>query len=163
MKQHKLYPLIVISALMLIISSYTMAKPAQVIEEEANMALAQFYHDVKGSKKFLSKVKGYLVFPKILKAGFVVGGEYGEGVLRVNGETKHYYSLISGSIGFQAGVQQNTMVIAFITKRSLLNFIRSDGWEAGVDGSIAIAQWGAGKDISTISFEKPIVAFVFDS
>jgi len=140
-----------------------MAKPAKVLEEEANMALAQFYHDVKGSKTFLSKVEGYLVFPNILKAGFIIGGEYGEGVLRVRGETKHYYSLISGSIGFQAGLQQTAMIIAFISKDSLLNFVRSDGWEAGVDGSIAIAQWGAGVDIGSISFEKPIVAFIFNS
>jgi len=150
-------------ALIVGLSGIAMAKSAKALDEDANRALTQFYHDVRGSKAFLSKVKGYLVFPTVTKAGFIFGGEYGEGVLRINGKTKYYYSLTSGSVGFQAGIQQNAIIIAFITERSLRSFLKSDGWEAGIDGSIAIAEWGMGKDLSSISFEKPIVGFVFDS
>jgi lipid-binding SYLF domain-containing protein len=74
-----------------------------------------------------------------------------------------YYSIASGSIGFQAGLQEASYLIAFVSQRALDNFIKSDGWEAGVDGTITLVTWGAGKDISSISYEKPIYGFVFDS
>jgi len=138
-----------------------MAEPASVIDAKANEAIKQFYKEVKGGEEFLSKVKGYLVFPSVVKGGFVVGGEYGEGVLRINGQTKHYYSIASGSVGFQLGLQQTSYVIAFVSESALNNFVKSDGWEAGVDGAITVAKWGKGKDIGSISFEKPIYAFVF--
>ena len=161
MKYNKLNPLALIASLVLLLSSYSMAEPASVIEAKANEALKQFAREVKGSEAFLAKTKGYLVFPSVVKGGFVVGGEYGEGVLRINGETKGYYSIASASVGFQLGLQKTSYIIAFGSQAALDNFIKSDGWEAGVDGSIAVAKWGVGKDISSISFEKPIYAFVF--
>lgn len=161
MKHNRLNPLALIASLVLLVSSYSMAEPASVIEAKSNEALKQFAREVKGSEEFLAKTKGYLVFPSVVKAGFVVGGEYGEGVLRVNGETKGYYSIASASVGFQLGLQQTSYVIAFGSQAALDNFIKSDGWEAGVDGSITVAKWGKGKDIGSISFEKPIYAFVF--
>lgn len=161
MKYNRLNPLALIASLVLLVSSYSMAEPASVIEAKSNEALKQFAREVKGSEEFLAKTKGYLVFPSVVKGGFVVGGEYGEGVLRVNGETKAYYSIASASVGFQLGLQQTSYVIAFGSQAALDNFIKSDGWEAGVDGSITVAKWGKGKDIGSISFEKPIYAFVF--
>ncbi|SFV52719.1 putative lipoprotein [hydrothermal vent metagenome] len=154
-------PLGVIIAMMLLFGSFAAAEPASVIEAKVNEAIKQFDKEVKGGEKFLSNVKGYLVFPSVYKGGFVVGGEYGEGALRVNGETLHYYSLASGSIGLQAGLQKRSIIIAFVSETALKSFIRSNGWEAGVDGSITVAKWGIGKDISSISYEKPIYAFVY--
>jgi lipid-binding SYLF domain-containing protein len=150
-----------ISAAMVFLSSYSQAEPAEVINAKANAALIQFDKEVKGGKEFLSRVKGYIVFPSVIKGGFIVGGEYGEGVLHVNGENQGYYSIASGSVGFQMGLQKTSYIIAFASESALNNFMKSDGWEAGVDGSIAVAQWGIGKDIGSISFEKPIYAFVF--
>ena len=161
MKHNRLRPLALIASLVLLLSSYSMAEPASVIEAKANEAIKQFQKEVKGGEEFLSKVKGYLVFPSVVKGGFVVGGEYGEGVLRIDGQTKHYYSIASGSVGFQMGLQQTSYIIAFVSQSALDNFIKSNGWEAGVDGAITVAKWGAGKDISSISFENPIYAFVF--
>ena len=63
----------------------------------------------------------------------MVGGSYGEGVLRVNGQTQHYYSVTSASLGFQWGAQQHAMIIVFLSDTSLRNFIASNGWEAGVE------------------------------
>jgi len=154
-------PLGVIISMMLLFGSFAAAEPASVIEAKVNEAIKQFYKEVKGGEKFLSHVKGYLVFPSVIKGGFVVGGEYGEGALRVDGKTAHYYSMASGSIGLQAGLQQRSVIIAFVSEAALNNFIRSNGWEAGVDGSITVVKWGAGKDISSISYEKPIYAFVY--
>jgi lipid-binding SYLF domain-containing protein len=146
----------------LLMVTQLVAKPASVIEAEANAALAIF-KTKPGAEKFLSQVKGYLIFPSVVKGGFIVGGEYGEGVLKVDGQTKGYYSIASGSLGFQAGVQEASYLIAFVSQRALDNFVKSNGWEAGVDGTITIVAWGAGKDISSISYEKPIYGFVFDS
>lgn len=151
-----------ITLITILLSSFTMAEPASVLEAKANETIKVF-EKIKGAKEFLSKVEGYIVFPSIIKGGFFVGGEYGEGVLRVKGETKHYYSIASGSLGFQIGLQKRSYIIAFASKSALENFIRSNGWEAGVDGAITVVNWGKGKDFSSISYEKPIYAFVFNS
>lgn len=134
---------------------------AQKLEKSSNEAVAKFVKQFKGAEQFINNAQGYLVFPQITKAGFMVGGSYGQGVLRINGHTKHYYSVTSASFGFQAGAQQHAMLIAFLSDASLKNFINSNGWEAGVDGTIAIADWGKSKDLTSLSFEKPIVAFIF--
>ncbi len=161
MKYNRLNPLALIASLVLLVSTYSMAEPASVIEAKSNEAIKKFYQEVKGSEEFLSKVKGYLVFPTVTKAGFVVGGKYGEGVLRINGETKQYYSIAAGSVGFQLGVQQSSYIVAFVSQKALDNFMKSDGWEAGVDGTVTVAKWGVGKDITSISYENPIYVFVF--
>ncbi|HEY9128755.1 MAG TPA: YSC84-related protein [Sulfurovum sp.] len=145
------------------LTQFSSAKSSHQIESEVDSAIKKFEKEVRGGSKFLSKVKGYLVFPSVIKGGLIFGAEYGEGALRVNGVTKHYYSLTSASIGYQAGVQEHSVLIAFISEASLNNFLRSNGWEAGVDGSVTIADWGKNKDISSISYEKPIVAFVYGS
>jgi len=159
--QKKFNILTLISATMIFLSSYSMAEPAEVINAKANAALVQFKKEVRGAEEFLSRVKGYIVFPSVMKGGFVVGAEYGEGVLRVNGESRDYYNITSGSVGFQMGFQKTSYIIAFATDTALNNFMKSNGWEAGVDGAITVAKWGVGKDIGSISFEKPIYAFVF--
>ena len=134
---------------------------AQKLEKRSNQAVSKFVKQFKGAEQFINNASGYLVFPEITKAGFMFGGSYGEGVLRVKGQTKHYYSVTSASFGFQAGAQQHSMIIAFLSDASLKNFIASNGWEAGVDGTIAIIDWGKSKDLSSISYEKPIVAFIY--
>ena len=150
-----------IFVMLLLLPLASFAKPAAVLDDEADMALQQFYHEIKGSRAFLQKAEGYLIFPKVYKAGIGIGGEYGEGVLRVKGKTVAYYNTVSASVGLQLGVQEKSIIIAFMTRKALQDFQKSEGWKAGVDGSIAIAKWGAGTDISTIDFQKPIVAFIF--
>jgi len=162
--KNKLKILLMVSSLFLL-SANSMAETAEQIDIKANKVLEIFKHK-HGASKFLSQVKGYMVFPSVMKGGFIVGGEYGEGVLYVNNEfgtNKEYYSIASGSVGFQAGVQKGSYLIAFASQNALDSFRRSNGWEAGVDGVITVVTWGAGKDISSISFEKPIYAFVFNS
>lgn len=147
---------------LLLLNTALMAESAAQIDAKADRAIAIFKKK-HGAAKFLSEVKGYLVFPSVIKGGFIVGGEYGEGVLRVNGESQAYYSIASGSAGFQLGAQKASYLIAFASQKALDNFKASDGWEAGVDGVVTVVEWGAGKDISSISFEKPIYAFVFNA
>lgn len=146
----------------LLFTQQALAKSASEINADVDAAIKKFEQKVVGGKEFLPKVKGYLVFPTVYKGGFIIGAEYGEGALRIDGETKHYYSMTAASIGYQAGAQVYAVIIAFVSEASMNNFIQSNGWEAGVDGSIAVYDWGKGKDISSISYEKPIVAFIFD-
>jgi len=154
--------LALLSALMIALSSYASAEAAAVIDAKADVALKQFVKE-KGASQFLSKAYAVLIFPSVIKGGIGIGGEYGEGAMRVNGKTIAYYRIASGSFGFQLGVQKTSYLFAFASKEVLDNFMRSNGWEAGVDGSVAVAKWGAGKDIGSISFEKPIYAFAFGS
>jgi len=147
--------------MIILLSQVSFAKSAQEIEKEVDLAIGKFKQEIEGGEKFLSQIKGYLVLPSVIKGGFVIGGKYGEGALRVKGKTKFYLSMSSASIGLQAGAQEYSMLIAFISESSLKNFYKSNGWEAGVDGSITIAEWGVSKDISSMSFEKPIVAFIY--
>ncbi|SFV68518.1 putative lipoprotein [hydrothermal vent metagenome] len=145
----------------LFFTQISFAKSAAALDKDVDIAIKKFEKQVIGGKAFLPKTKAYLVFPSVIRGGIIIGGKYGEGALRVNGETKYYYSMTSASVGFQAGVQEYAMIIAFLSDASLKNFIKSNGWEAGIDGSITISDWGHSKDLSSISFEKPIVGFIY--
>ena len=137
------------------------AADAREIDVSVNVALEQFRKEVKGAGEFLGSAKGYLVFPKVVKAGLGIGGEYGEGALRINGKTVAYYSTASASIGLQLGVQQKSIIIVFLTSEALSKFRKSEGWEVGVDGSVALIKVGAEGSIDTTNLKHPIVAFVF--
>ncbi len=154
--------IIYIALLTVLFSTTSMAESAAQINAKADRVL-QVFKQKPGAAKFLSEVAGYIVFPSVLKGGFIFGGEYGEGVLRVNGQSQAYYSIASASAGFQAGAQKASYIIAFASQRALENFKKSNGWEAGVDGTITVVDWGAAKDIASLSFEKPIYAFVFNA
>lgn len=154
-------PLAILLFISLLFTQFSLAKSASNLNADVDAAIQKFEREVPGGANFLPKVKGYLVFPAVIKGGFIFGAEYGEGALRVNGTTKYFYSMTSGSIGYQIGGQVYSVIIAFVSQNALDNFIRSNGWEAGVDGSIAVAEWGKGKDLTSISFEKPIVAFIY--
>ena len=149
-----------ITFLSILLSTFSLAEAAPIIDAKVDVALQKFNKE-KGAEAFLSKAYAVLVFPSVVKGGFGIGGEYGEGAVRVDGNTTAYYKITSASFGFQLGLQKTSYLFAFQSKDILDNFMKSNGWEAGVDGSVTVAKWGAGKDISSISFEKPIYAFVF--
>ena len=139
------------------------AKSAKEIDIKVDVALEKFEKDIKGGKEFLASAKGVLVFPSVIKAGFGIGGEYGEGAMRINGKTVDYYSTAAASIGFQLGAQAKTVILVFMQDKALKNFRDSSGWEAGVDGSVALVELGAGGSIDTTNIKDPIVGFVFSN
>lgn len=139
------------------------AAGAVEIDTKVDGTLTKFKSKVTGGSEFLDKAKAVLVFPDVVKGGFIVGGEYGKGALRQDGKSIDYYSIASASFGLQAGAQQYAIVMVFLTDEALAKFRDSKGWEAGVDGSVALAEWGAGKDINTQTFKNPIVGFVLDN
>lgn len=151
-------------SILLAYSTTVMANSANEIENDADKTLKLFYSDVKGAKAYLKKAKAYLVFPDIKEAGFFMGGKYGEGVLRVKGKSKAYYSITSASMGFQMGMKVYGMVIAFSTDAALNKFLLDDDeWEADVDGNIAMAEWNSKEELDDVDFAEPMVAFVLDS
>jgi lipid-binding SYLF domain-containing protein len=133
---------------------------AQEIDIRVDAALEKFHKEVTGGKKFFDEASGILVFPKVIKAGFGIGGEYGEGALRIGGKTVDYYNTASASIGFQLGAQAKIVILAFLQDDALKSFRNSSGWEVGVDGSVALITIGAGGTIDTTNIKEPIVGFV---
>ncbi len=149
-------------ALMTIAGSAHAASKSK-IDARTDKALAEFREDVSGANAVLAKAAGVLVFPSIKKAGIGIGGEYGEGALRVNGRTVSYHSTASASIGFQLGAQARRQIIVFLDPKALEKFRLSDGWEVGVDASVTVITVGAGGAVDATQLNQPIVAFVFDS
>ncbi|MEM7526554.1 MAG: YSC84-related protein [Pseudomonadota bacterium] len=147
-------------------SSNASAEDAAVIETRVNLALEKLYKDVPGSRELAGKAHGILVMPDIVKGGFIVGAKYGEGALRLNtgdgkGTTAQYYSVGGASVGFQAGVEESSHALFFLSRDALEKFRRSDGWEAGVDAEVTILDIGTKLGADSTITQKPIVAFVF--
>jgi lipid-binding SYLF domain-containing protein len=138
------------------------AKTAQEINASVNACLDRFYKQVKGGKELAGKAKGVLVLPGVVKAGLIVGGEYGEGALRVGGKTVSYYNLAAGSVGFQIGGEAKDIIMMFMTDAALKQFQASKGWEVGVDGNVALVNIGGGERVDFTKMNDPIIAFVFD-
>ena len=139
------------------------AKSALEIDTSVDVCLERFYKQVKGAKEFARTAKGLLVMPNVVKAGFFVGGQYGEGALRVEGKTEGYYNLVAGSYGLTFGGQSQDIIIAFMTEEALKQFRESQGWEAGVNANVAVIEVGTGGDFSTTTVRDPVVGFVFDT
>jgi lipid-binding SYLF domain-containing protein len=137
------------------------AKSAAEIDAEANQALETLYKESSAAKELGAKASGILVFPSITKGGFIVGGEYGEGVLRVDGESQAYYSSASGSIGLQLGLSTRSLVIMFMTEKALEGFTGADGWEAGVNADVTVVEAGATGSLDTLTAQNPIIGFNF--
>lgn len=156
--------LVFVSALFLFVGTQSaLAASAAEINIGADATLQRFKKEITGGAQFLERAEGVLVFPSIIKAGMVVGGEYGEGALRIGGKTVAYYSTAGASVGFQLGAQSKSVVVVFLTKQALSKFRNSDGWKVGVDGSVAVIKWGVGEDINSIEIKDPVVGFVFSN
>lgn len=122
--------------------------------------LERLYANTPGSRELVRKARGVLVFPRVLAAGFVVGGEYGEGELRVGGNVDSYYSTVTGSFGWQIGAQSKALVFLFMTQDALDKFRAGNGWAGGVDASVAVLKVGANGAIDANAAQAPTVAFV---
>jgi len=136
------------------------AKTAAEINAEVNAAVARFEKQVRGAHQFLHNAKAILVFPNVFQAGIGVGGQYGEGAMRIGGATVAYYSVASASVGFQFGAQKKDIIIVFLSSDALRSFRAKQGWQVGLDGSIVLVNVGAAGDINTMKINQPIVGFV---
>ena len=130
------------------------------IDAKVDAALGRLKSEVKGAETVLAEAKGVLVFAEVIKAGFVVAGEGGEGALRIGGKSVGYYSIFSGSVGFQAGGQKRDIIMAFMDETALKKFQESNGWKAGADGTVTLIDTGASGQIDSATLKKPIIAFI---
>ena len=144
----------------LVFAGDAIADSAKVLDVKVQSTL-DIFKATKGSDTVLKDAKGLLVFPAITKAGFVFGGEYGEGALLVGGKTQGYYNTAAASFGFQIGGQRKSLIIAFMDQGALDKFENSSGWKIGADASVAIVAIGADGSIDTSKLNKPIIAFAF--
>ena len=142
-------------------SHVAQAATAREIDVSVEVALDRFKNEVKGAEEFLANAKCVLVIPNVIRVGFGLGGEYGEGALIIDGKTADYYNTVAGSFGFQIGAQSKNIVIIFMEDNALTKFRDSVGWRAGVDGSVVLVDQGAGSSVDTNNLKHPIVGFVF--
>ena len=138
------------------------AGSAREIDMNVRDTLDRFFYKVGGARELANKSVGLLVFPSVVKAGFGFGGEYGEGALLIRGETAGYYNMISASIGFQLGIQERSVIIAFMTPEALGQFRKTAGWKIGADASVAIVTVGIGGSVDTNKITSPVVGFILD-
>ncbi|WP_338859773.1 BPSL1445 family SYLF domain-containing lipoprotein [Mycetohabitans rhizoxinica] len=136
------------------------ASKRQSINTSVNETLARLYTTANGSRELVAKSRGVLVFPSVVSAAFIVGGQYGEGALRIGGETAGYYSTATGSFGLQAGAQSKALIFLFMTQDSLDKFRNSEGWAVGADATVAVLKVGVNGNIDTTTATAPVQAFV---
>ncbi|MFZ6849383.1 YSC84-related protein [Undibacterium sp. RuRC25W] len=138
------------------------ASTATELNQEANEALKTLYHSNPTALELSKKAKSILVFPKIVKAGFVFGGSYGEGVLLKNGQMNEYFNSVSASWGWQAGAQSYGYVIFLMSDRVEQSMRNAKGWEVGVGPTVVVMNEGAAKNLSTSTLKDDAYAFIFD-
>ncbi len=138
------------------------AASAAAIDADVRATIDRFYSQIGGARELAEKSYGILIFPSVVKAGFGIGGEYGEGALSVRGQPTTYYNTVGASFGFQLGVQSRSVIIMFMTPEALGQFRRSQGWKVGVDGSVAIITVGVGGSIDTNKITSPVIGFILD-
>jgi lipid-binding SYLF domain-containing protein len=138
------------------------AGSAAEIDRNADKALADLYSQSSEAKALAERAKGILVFPKIIKAGLIVGAQAGEGALRVNGKTAGYYNTVAVSYGLQAGVQWFGYAMYFMNDSALKYLDKSKGWEVGAGPSIVVVDKGLAGSATTTSLKDDIYVFFFE-
>jgi len=131
------------------------------LERDANHALKSLYRNNPAARLLGERAKAVLVFPNIVKAGFMFGGQTGDGVLLKNGRATGYYNTLAASYGFQAGIQTFGYALFFMNESALSYLDKSDGWEIGVGPSIVVVDAGVGKSLTTTTITQDVYAFIF--
>ena len=140
-----------------------LAGSASDITRDSYAALQDLYANNPEARYLERRAKGILVFPGIVKAGFLVGAQYGSGgALFKKGRTAGYYNIVAGSYGLQAGVQSFSYALFFMDNNSLSYLNRSEGWEIGVGPSIVVVDKGVARSLTTTTAKSGVYAFIFD-
>jgi lipid-binding SYLF domain-containing protein len=139
-----------------------LAASRQELERNAAHALQSLYANNPAARLLRGKAKAVLVFPNIVKAGFMFGGQMGDGVLITKGRIAGYYNSLAASYGLQAGVQVFGYALFFMNDAALSYLDRSDGWEIGVGPSIVVVDAGVGKSLTSTTITQDVYAFIFD-
>ncbi len=138
------------------------AASAEDLDKDAAQALQALYKTRPVAEVISKKAKAILVFPKIVKAGLVFGGSYGEGVLLKGAKVTEYYNSVSASWGWQAGAESYTYVVFLMSDKAVKYLEKSKGWEFGVGPSLVIVNEGVAKNLSTTTLKDDAYAFIND-
>lgn len=131
------------------------------IDARVDATLAEMYRQFPNTVELSNEANGLLVMPLVTEAGFIYGGAYGQGALRVGGSTVDYYSTTKATAGLQIGAQQYAHVLFFMTEDALQNFRTSSGWAAGAGVKYVVSDEGDGVNADTTTSRAPILAAVF--
>ena len=137
------------------------AASAAELNRESQAALKALYARAPAARELAKKAKGILVFPGIVKAGLIVGGQYGEGVLYKGGKVAGYYNTAGASYGLQAGAQKYGYALFFMSDSTLAYLGKSEGLEIGVGPSVVVMDEGMAKSATTTTLKDDIYAFIF--
>jgi lipid-binding SYLF domain-containing protein len=146
----------------------TSPEPVLTPTDEASMnaaataALKNLYANNLAAKTLGSKARAILVFPDVLKGGFMIGAQLGNGVLRQNGHSTGYYNLVSASYGWQVGLQQFGYALFLMNDAALTHLNDSGGWEVGVGPSVVVMDEGMSRNLTTTTMQQDVYAFVFN-
>ena len=130
------------------------------IDANVDAALSKLYAQDPSAREMVRKARGTLVFPSVVSAGFVVGGSYGQGALRVANRSVEYYSTTAGSVGLLAGAESKAVFLLFMTDEALAKFRASKGWTVGADASVTLLKVGASAQVDTKTAQQEIVGYV---
>ncbi|MGR9108562.1 MAG: lipid-binding SYLF domain-containing protein [Gammaproteobacteria bacterium] len=134
---------------------------AAQIDRDVDGALAKLYETTPSARQLEKKAKGILIFPNVIKAGFIGGAQYGKGAMRKNGRTTGYYNIVAGSYGLQAGVQSFDYALFFMNDAALNHLDRSEGFEVGVGPSIVIVDEGVAKSVTNTTLTEDVYAYIY--
>ncbi len=138
-----------------------LAASAAELRRDSAAALNRLYAQQHFAKTLAPKAKGILCFPSIVKAGFMFGGQMGEGVMRKGGRVTGYYNSVAASYGLQAGVQKFGYAIFFLSEGALKQLDAADGFEVGIGPSIVVVDEGMGKSMTSTTLRGDAYAFIF--
>jgi lipid-binding SYLF domain-containing protein len=136
------------------------AAKRQSIDADIDAALARLYAQDPSARELVAKSRGTLVFPSVVSAGFVVGGSYGQGALRVGGRSVKYYSTAAGSVGLLAGAEAKSVYLLFMTDEALAKFRSSEGWTVGADASVTVVNVGATAQVDSATAQHAVIGYV---
>jgi lipid-binding SYLF domain-containing protein len=152
--------LLLLSGLSLMANSAYAASAAE-IDTEVELALEKLYVTAPAAVELSKVAKGILVFPDVIKAGLIIGGQYGDGGLVLDGKIVDYYNTVAASYGLQAGAQSFGFAMFLMTDEALDYLKKSNGWEVGIGPTIVIMDEGAAKSLTTSTAKEDIYAFIF--
>ena len=167
MKRTLLGPVNTVLLILLLVTNFmgftapAVAATAAEIDQEVGAALVKLHAAAPAAIELTKVAKGILIFPNVIKAGLVVGGQFGEGALLVEGKTVGYYNTIAASYGLQAGAQSFGYAMFLMTNEAMDYLNKSEGWEVGVGPTVVVMDEGLAKSLTSSTAKEDIYAFIF--
>jgi lipid-binding SYLF domain-containing protein len=161
-RKHGYTVLVAAITLLICVSMVHGGETAAEIDAGVNIGLQTLYASTPAAAELAKVAKGILVFPDVIKGGFVVGGQYGTGALRVGGKTDGYYNTVAVSYGLQIGAQSFGYAMFLMTDAARLSLNDSKGWQVGVGPTVVVVDEGLSRSLTTMTAKDDVYVFFFD-